>query len=200
METIVFPAAKPCFDRGITVRRRVRCHVAHLLAFLLTVACAQKPSQSVDRDLERYGDVPKPIPNGYIAFPPRDSLEIRRRADSVAALDPTREARAAIARGDTRYVAICAFTCVVIGLLPDSICLAQDCAGLRRSEVLTIEGTEMSPLSSDVARLDSITTVYGARYNAILHDFRTRSARRFPPPGQHARYHGQIVSRGLIIS
>ena len=110
--------------------------------------------------------------------PPVDSLEIRHRADSLAALNPVREARAAIARGDLRYLAVCRIECTAIGIHPDSICLLGQCESERRSAVLTIEGTEGFESMPDVLRLDSIVTAYGIRYNAEVHAYRQRIAPR----------------------
>jgi hypothetical protein len=194
-QTIVAPATGARCKRANLARRWVlRC--VYGLAVILAVACKRKDVSSVDR----YGEVPEPIASGHVFIPAADSLDARRRADSLAALNPTREARAAIARGDLRYVALCQLACVVIGVVPDSICLLGDCAPARQGSVITINGAGMLSNRTDLVRLDSIAGVYGTRYNRILREFRSHAPRRLPYAAQSAQHRAHPVRRGLIIS
>jgi hypothetical protein len=107
---------------------------------------------------------------GYVIT--KTSPELRQRADSLAALDPIREARAAVRAGDLRYLAVCRTSCAPIGTTGDSVCLLQGCANERRADVHAIPGLDAPVMNADVARLDTVATAYGTRYNQIIHDAR----------------------------
>ena len=140
---------------------------------LTIIACQASKSSSADK----YGDVSAVSSRGHqSAGVPvtKASPDLRRRADSLGALDPSREAMAAIRRGDLRYLAVCRLTCVPIGIPPDTVCLLQRCVSAAPAEVRAIEETNLPLMNADVIRLDSIAARYGARYNRWIHEYRRR--------------------------
>jgi hypothetical protein len=90
---------------------------------------------------------------------PHAERELYRRADSLSALDPIREAQSAIARGDLRVLAICGYACESVGI-----------------EDRTISGTtEQRPItgmsdvvSKGVRRLGSVAQPYAIAYNRVI--------------------------------
>jgi hypothetical protein len=161
-----------------------------VLSTLLALACRQHSLSNTNPydDVARYGDAAGQRGGSHGIVPQIDSLDIRQRADSLAALDPEREARGAIARGDLRYLAVCRIVCTAIGIHPDSLCLLGRCESERRYAVRPIEGMEQATITPDIAHLDSIAQLYGKRYNSVLHDFRVRSARRLPQAAHRAHH------------
>lgn len=140
---------------------------------LTTIACQKSTSSTADK----YGDTGTGTGTGtgrrsagFLVT--KESPDLRQRADSLAALDPWREAAAAIRRGDLRYLAVCHVQCVPIGIPADTVCLLQGCA--NAADLRTIKGTETPFMNADVARLDSIAAEYGARYNQLIREYRKR--------------------------
>jgi hypothetical protein len=75
-------------------------------------------------------------------------------------------------RGDLRYLAICRLKCVSIGIPGDTVCLVDGCVNVRPSDVRPIDGTEAPVMNADGARLDSVATAYGTRYNRVIRAYR----------------------------
>jgi hypothetical protein len=71
---------------------------------LTLLACGNGQRPSADRESPSTAADTGPEPG-----PPARSPELAVRADSLARLDPKREARAAIARGDLRFIAVCGY-------------------------------------------------------------------------------------------
>jgi hypothetical protein len=100
--------------------------------------------------------------------------DIARRADSLARLDPEREAGAAIARGDLRFIAVCGYVCIPIGVPFDSVSHSPDSLAVRTDSLRAIYGTSDGISNQDVARLNEVAADYGRRYNRIILDRRSR--------------------------
>ena len=105
------------------------------------------------------------------------SPELARRADSLVRLNPTREARAAIARGDLRFLAFCTDACRPVGVPLDSAISAGDRPALQEDSTVAIAGTSDAIINGDMARLDSVAGAYAARYNQVIWHYRARSHR-----------------------
>jgi hypothetical protein len=76
--------------------------------------------------------------------------------------------------GDLRYMAVCWKTCAPIGIAADTLCLIDGCTSMRRADVNPIAGMEVPVMNADVARLDSVGSAYGTRYNQVIREYRTR--------------------------
>ncbi|MEP6621215.1 MAG: hypothetical protein ABJE47_17955 [bacterium] len=140
-------------------------HTRLVIAMLGVLAC-RGPSS----DTQRYGDARGGQQTGWIVR--KDSPDYRGRADSLAALDPEREALAAAQRGDLRYIATCREECVPIGITRDSVCLLRGCGTMSRADVRTISGADAPEMNADVARLHRVVVEYGTRYNRSMLTYR----------------------------
>jgi hypothetical protein len=106
---------------------------------------------------------------------PARSPDLAARADSLAALDPAREVRAALARGDRRFVGVCGYACLAPGV--DYKAPGAPRAGQLR----LIAGTSDAILNPDVERLNAVAYRYAKRYNTLLiAHLRKRRARARP--------------------
>lgn len=95
------------------------------------------------------------------AIPDR-SPDAAARAESLSALDPVAEARRAILRGDLRFLAVCGYTCIPVGIdLTSSGVAILD--SLR-----AIEGTTDAPPNDDVVRLNQTAAQYAGAYNRVI--------------------------------
>jgi hypothetical protein len=102
------------------------------------------------------------------------SPELAARADSLRALDPTKEARAAIERGDLRYVGVCGYTCVPVGIdLNGPGATALDSSRW-------VEGTSDAPENDDAVRLNVTAAEYATTYNRVIELERVRRIRQAP--------------------
>ena len=104
----------------------------------------------------------------------KTSPALRQRAESLAALDPVEQARIAARHDDLRYLAVCWKTCTPIGIAADTLCLLDGCTTARRADVNPIVGMEVPVMNADVARLDSVGSTYGTRYNKVIREYRKR--------------------------
>ncbi|MDB4875295.1 MAG: hypothetical protein JWM41_1741 [Gemmatimonadetes bacterium] len=163
---------------------RAQLSIALIVA---TLAChaddAPSANRSASSSVAKFGDAADGSgagrrSAGFIVT--KTSPELRQRADSLAALDPVKEAREAAGRGDFRYLAVCGTACVPIGLAADTVCLLQGCASVRPEETHPIAGMEMPVMNADVARLDSVAGRYGARYNHVIREYRNKRLARRP--------------------
>lgn len=120
---------------------------------------------------------PRPIAAGADSVPPASSPragtaqrspDLARRADSLAALDPEQEARGAIARGDLRFVGVCGFACLPVGVPLDSARRSRDSLAIRGDSLRLIAGTSDAVVNEDVARLNEVARRYAERYNRIV--------------------------------
>src|SRR6185437_1016774 len=84
----------------------------------------------------------------------RRSPELAQRADSLAKLDPEREARAAIARGDLRFIAVCGYVCVPVGVPLARALRTRDSLAVRSDSLRIVLGTSDDITNEDVARLN----------------------------------------------
>jgi hypothetical protein len=100
--------------------------------------------------------------------------ELAQRADSLAKLNPEREARAAIARGDLRFIAVCGYACVPVGIPLDRVLRTRDSLALRSDSLRSIDGTSDSIVNEDVARLDEVAARYAGSYNRLIWDRRVK--------------------------
>ena len=96
------------------------------------------------------------------------SPELASRADSLERLDPEQEAHAAIARGDLRFLAVCGYVCLPVGVPWESILRSADSSAVRGDRVRGIPGTSDSIRNEDVARLNTVAADYAARYNHVI--------------------------------
>jgi hypothetical protein len=103
------------------------------------------------------------------------SSELTRRADSLASLDPRGEARAAINRGDLRFVGVCGFACLPVGVPLDSLRMSPDSMAGRGDSLRIIAGTSDAVVSQDVARLNEVARRYAQPYNRVIWDRRVGS-------------------------
>ena len=118
---------------------------------LAAVGCSQPRSGVPGRDTARSG-----------------SPELAARADSLERLDPEREARAAIALGDLRFLAVCGFACIPVGVPLDSVRQTSDSLAVRGDSIRTIPGTSDAIVNQDVERLNNVARVYASRYNSVI--------------------------------
>jgi len=150
-----------------------------LVLSLTTSACGQRTSSSTNV----FGHDSGPIGVGHSRpgrAQERESPDLALRADSLSALDPRAEALSAIRRGDLRYLAACLFECKPIGVPPDSLCPLAGCT-TSRADVHQISGIAEGGFNADAERLIRVATEFGLKYNAVIHEYRTRkrpSARR----------------------
>ena len=105
---------------------------------------------------------------------PQRSPELRRRADSLAALDPAREVQLALARRDHRFIGVCGYACFAPS--PDGP------VDVSHKELRVIEGTSDSPLNQDEERLNEVADAYATQYNQLLLAALGRKATKRPPP------------------
>jgi hypothetical protein len=66
------------------------------------------------------------------------SPELASRADSLERLDPEREARAAIEHGDLRFLAVCGYSCMPVGVPLDSALHSADSLAVREDSVHSV--------------------------------------------------------------
>jgi hypothetical protein len=99
---------------------------------------------------------------------------LARRADSLAKLDPQREARAAIARGDLRFIAVCGYVCVPVGVPLDRALRTRDSLAVRSDSLRIVLGTSDGIANEDVARLNDVAAQYASRYNRLIWDQRLK--------------------------
>jgi hypothetical protein len=99
---------------------------------------------------------------------PNRSPELASRADSLERLDPEREARAAIARGDLRFLAVCGYACMPVGVPLDSALRSADSMAVRKDSVHAVAGTSDFIVNQDVDRLNRVAGKYAARYNRVI--------------------------------
>lgn len=104
--------------------------------------------------------------------------ELAARADSLGRLDPGVEARAAIARGDLRFLAVCGFACVPVGIPMDSAAKTSDSLAVRGDSVRRIPGTSDAIVNEDVDRLNRVASAYATRYNRVIWAHRRELRRR----------------------
>ena len=96
------------------------------------------------------------------------SPDLASRADSLERLDPDHEAHAAIARGDLRFLAVCGYVCVPVGVPLDSVLQSADSLAVRGGRVRGIPGTSDAILNDDADRLNKVAGDYAARYNRVI--------------------------------
>ena len=110
---------------------------------------------------------------------PRGPASLEQRADSLEALDPAVELRAAITAGDLRLIGVCGYACLPPGVdVTDSVVIRA----FRASGLHNIKGTSDGVSSDAVARLNQVAADYGARYNRLLISYlRNREARAAKP-------------------
>ena len=140
---------------------------------LLVGACR---SSSPSRDDTIAGQLSEALPDS--------SPVLGRRADSLAALDPAREAAMSAARGDFRFVGTCGYACGVFGSAHDTISASSERGALVRDSLRIIEGTSDAVLNRDIARLDSIGVSFANRYNLAMLRERLARRRRDQPPNE----------------
>ena len=145
-----------------------------VLAFSISVGCVGRPSGGPPAD----SSTPVTPPPGRDAA---GSPELAQRADSLSKLDAEAEARAAIARGDLRFIAVCGFACLPPGVPMDSARSSRDSLALRGDSLLTIAGTSDAVVNQDVARLNDVAAAYARRYNRLI--WERRVALRLERPG-----------------
>jgi len=138
-----------------------------LVMFLASCRAARKNSVSADSTSS--------LGQTRHAFPAH-SPELARRADSLAKLDPESEARRAIARGDLRFIGVCGYVCVPVGIPLDSATGSRDSLATSTDSLHLIDGTSDNIANDDVARLNEVAARYARRYNRIIW------ARRAKPP------------------
>ena len=98
--------------------------------------------------------------------------ELARRADSLGALNPIREAERAVKRGDIRLVAVRGYSLELPGTPPGDVGLLRDMHGVRE-----IEGTSDVLIGPDAIRLQHVALAYATRYNQTVRTlFRRRSS------------------------
>ncbi len=102
------------------------------------------------------------------------SPELVARADSLRKLDAIQEARAAIGRGDLRYVAVCGYTCVPVGIDLNG----PGATGL--DSLRFVEGTSDAPENEDAVQLNVTAAAYATAYNRVIESERIRRARPAP--------------------
>lgn len=165
-------------------------HRVFLYVLILCGAACDRgvPDPSLPRDpaVRAVAALQRPRPTMQSATAPRstvivpyDTTELRARADSLRHLDPVREARAALARGDERYLAACGRECIAIGLDADTVCLAANCA-LAAKEAHAVPGAEQPAVNEVARQFLSVAKAYGARYNEIVHAVRSHRERPRP--------------------
>ena len=121
---------------------------------------------------QRRSRVPRPdtveaASTAVVGVPDR-SPELASRADSLERLDPELEARAAIARGDLRFIALCGYDCVPVGVPLDSALHSSDSLAVREDSVRKVPGTSHAILNRDVDRLNRVAATYAGRYNRLI--------------------------------
>lgn len=148
----------------------MRMRACSWIGLILTIVACQ-PSKSTT---DKYGNAVS-VGHRSTGYPvTKESPDLRQRADSLSALDPLREATAAIRRGDLRYLAVCRLACVPIGIPPDTVCLLERCVNAAPTEVNAIAGTDVPAMNADVIRFDSVAARFGARYNRRILEYRKR--------------------------
>ena len=70
-------------------------------------------------------------------------------------------------RGDLRFIGVCGYACMPLGVPLDSALRTADSLALRDS-LQRIFGTSDAVLNQDVARLNSQAAKYAARYNRVI--------------------------------
>ena len=130
-----------------------------LLLTLAAAGCASEQPKLGARNI----DSPRADSDTVAAIPGAVQLA---RADSLERLDPEREARIAIARGDLRFLAVCGYACIPAGVSRDSL-PPSDSLAIREDSVHKIPGTS-DALGPGVMRLNSAAGTYAARYNRLI--------------------------------
>jgi hypothetical protein len=139
-----------------------------LVVLLTVVGC-----RANHRTDSRIADSPRP---GALASVLSEcSPELAHRADSLAKLNPEREARAAIARGDLRFIAVCGYVCVPVGIPLDNALRTRDSLALGSDSLRSIDGTSDDIANEDVARLNEVAAQYADRYNRLIWEQRLKS-------------------------
>ena len=92
---------------------------------------------------------------------PGRSPALARRADSIAALDPSRELRLALARKDERFIGVCGYACLPVGLTSEQIARWP-------GPLNVVQGTSDAPPDDDAIRLNRVAGDYATRYNKLL--------------------------------
>ena len=105
---------------------------------------------------------------------PDRSPELAQRADSLAKLDPEREARAAIAQGDLRFIAVCGYVCVPVGVPLGRALRTRDSLAVRSDSLRIVLGTSDGIANADVERLNDVAAKYAGRYNRLIWDQRLK--------------------------
>ena len=93
--------------------------------------------------------------------PPAHSPDLARRADSLQALNPEVELQNALARHDERFIGVCSFACLPVGLSSERI-------GAYPIELNIVQGTTDAPKDEDAMRLNRVADHYAERYNRLL--------------------------------
>ena len=147
----------------------MRCVPAFLVLWIVAGCRAEQPSDS------RAADVPssQATETGL----PKHAPELARRADSLAKLDPEREAREASARGDLRFIAVCGYACEPVGVPLDRALRTRDSLAFRGESLRSIVGTSDDIVNKDVAQLNEVATWYARRYNQVIWDRRAELQR-----------------------
>jgi hypothetical protein len=144
----------------------------HSAAVILAVsACG--PSPDTRQNAADTGIVSQTRATGL----PSSSPELARRADSLSRLDPVREARAAIARGEIHFLAVCGYACMPAGVPLDSIRSSNDSLALQADSLRAIPGTSDAVFNDDVARLNEVAAEYVKRYNRVIWEYRAKRMR-----------------------